>query len=75
MKKISLLLMALPLWLMTACSPDKKPESGQTQPLTEEAEGGDPHVRAEEYEHGTENDVADTIPPVDPDTVKGAQKQ
>jgi hypothetical protein len=74
MKKINLLLSALPLCLLLACSQDKKPDAAQNKPLTEEAQGGDPHVRAEEYEHGTENDVADTIPPVNPDTVKGGQK-
>jgi hypothetical protein len=69
MKK-TILLLALPCWLMAACSQDKRPESGQTEPITTEAEGGDPAVRAQEYEHGTENDVADTIPPVNPDTVQ-----
>lgn len=69
MKKITLLL-ALPLGLLAACSQDKKPETGQTGPLTEQAEGGDPHVRPQEYEHSTHDDQADTIPPVDPDTVK-----
>jgi hypothetical protein len=70
MKKITLLLLALPLLLLTACTQDKKPESGQTEPLTEEAKGGDPHVRPQEYEAGTQDDRSDTIPPVNPDTVK-----
>jgi hypothetical protein len=70
MKKITLLLLALPLWLATACTQEKKPETGQTEPLTEEAEGGDPHVRPQEYEAGTQDDLADTIPPVNPDTVQ-----
>ena len=70
MRKIALLLLALPLVLMTACTQDKKPESGQTEPLTEEAEGGDPHVRPQEYEAGTHDDQTDTIAPADPDTAR-----
>lgn len=69
MKK-STLLLAVPVWLMAACSQDKKPESGQTEPITEQAEGGDPHVRPQEYEHSTHDDRSDTVPPVNPDTVK-----
>jgi hypothetical protein len=69
MKKITLLL-AMPVWLLTACSQDKKPDTGQTEPLTEQAEGGDPHVRPQEYEHGTHDDRADTVPPVKADTMK-----
>jgi outer membrane biogenesis lipoprotein LolB len=68
MKKRTLLLLALPLCLLTACSQEKKSETNQNESLTEEA--SDPHVRAEEYESGTHDDRADTIPPVNPDTVQ-----
>lgn len=68
MKKLSLLMLALPLWGLSACSQDTKPESNQNEPLSEQAEGGDPHVRAEEYEHDTHGDLTDTIAPVKPDT-------
>ncbi|MGV3502634.1 MAG: hypothetical protein ACO1O1_02950 [Adhaeribacter sp.] len=70
MKKRTLLLLALPLFWASACSQDKKPESNQEEALTEQAEGGDPHVRPQEYEHDTQDDQTDTIAPVNPDTVK-----
>lgn len=75
MKKITLLL--LPLFLLSACNQDKKPETNQSQTepekheaLTEQAEKGDPHVRAQEYEYTTTDDRTDTIPPVKPETDK-----
>ena len=70
MKKLPLLMLALALCGISACSSDKKPESDQDQSLSEQAEGGDPHVRAEEYEHDTQDDQTDTIAPVNPDTVQ-----
>jgi outer membrane biogenesis lipoprotein LolB len=69
MKKKYLLLWAMPALLLTACTQDKKPETKQTDALTEEKEASDPHVRAQEYETGTQDDLSDTIPPVVPDTV------
>jgi hypothetical protein len=70
MKKKTLLLWAMPVLLLTACNQDKKPASEQNDALTEEKEASDPHVRAQEYEAGTQDDRTDTIPPAAPDTVK-----